>query len=816
MDQESLELTPLLQRPYQRQKLKSCLVQMCLATMICLLMYGVIRGLVALIHANILQESDAFPTVKSLSRRGDLICNGSADLCDLRYDQTYPGTHNSGAYDLKFDCKSSAAICGNKLKPISKLCDVFQVLCIKNQVPKNIIECLWENNVGHDVATQLKDGIRLFDFDSCVLIDTGEVVRCHGKNGFRAIGDGFDPVLKTIRDFLDANPNEILTIEFNDGDGDYAKLAGDIQSKLEQYFITEPGHSMLVTREDNNAPWPTLRQMIETNQRIVVFFGYFYDSTPNRKPWINSKSYWLTDSYTYTAPAGSAARLDQSFTEWCQNSTNIIENDKKNGRVKWQAIDETVGIVPDTLSSIKLDTKPDICLGDLARSVNYDLLDRVANRCYPAFPYIFRVRLDFYWETSNFIVKVEEHNTRELALKEDVNNTNIMTNEFNDRKFNFNSPLARKIILVISALSLVNVGIWIACALLFRNYPGQIATATLAYTLGLRHAVDADHLAAIDNITRKLLQSGNRPVAVGLFFSLGHSTIVIITSIALAVTATTFENRFGNFSDTGGLIGTAVSATFLFVIGIMNLIVFLSIYRSFKRLKKTGSYKEEDINDILNKSGLLGRFFAPVFRFVDASWKMYPLGVLFGFGFDTSTEVGLLGISAFQAAQGFPIWQILFFPLLFTAGMALVDTIDGILSLGTYTWAYINPVRKIYYNLVITFLSVAVAFSIGGIELLNIISEKADLNGPFWNFFANLGEDFGTIGYAILGLFILTFILAKLYYNFAGYDKLEEKVCTRKMAVTAGSSFDSSNNENTKHPTDEKNDIVEINVDSNQ
>ncbi|CAG8556558.1 908_t:CDS:2 [Ambispora leptoticha] len=356
---------------------------------------------------DILQESNAFPTtIESLKRRDDLVCNGSADLCDLRYDQvTHPGTHNSAAYDLKFDCKSAAAVCSNKIKPVSKLCNLFDILCLQNGVSKEIVECLFEDNVGHDVATQLKDGIRLFDFDSCVTVDTNEVVRCHGSQGIRAIGGGFEPLFQAIRDFLNANPNEIITIEFNDGDGDYATLAGGIQSKLEQYFITEPGHSMLVTRKDNNEPWPTLRQMIETNQRIVIFFGYFYDSTPNRMPWINSKNYWLTDSYTYTAPDGSAASLNQSFTEWCKNASNVIKADENMyGRVKWQAIDETIGLTEDTFTSIKPLTKPKICLGDLARSVNYDLLDYVASICYPAYPYFLRVRLDFYWQSNLFKV----------------------------------------------------------------------------------------------------------------------------------------------------------------------------------------------------------------------------------------------------------------------------------------------------------------------------------------------------------------------------------------------------------------------------
>ena len=257
--------------------------------------------------------------------------------------------------------------------------------------------------------------------------------------------------------------------------------------------------------------------------------------------------------------------------------------------------------------------------------------------------------------------------------------------------------IKRNAILILSGLVIVNVGIWVATAIAFRNFP-LLGTAVLAYSLGLRHAVDADHLAAIDNVTRKLIQSGQHSVSVGLFFSLGHSTIVIIASIAIAVTATAVKKKFGDFQAIGSLIGTSVSAAFLFVIGIINCFLIVSILRSLKKLKRTGTLEEENIEDILNNSGFIGRFFKPVYNFIDVSWKMYPLGVLFGFGFDTSTEIGLLAIAAFQANKGLPIWLIMFFPLLFTSGMALIDTIDGILMLGTYTWAYINPIRKLYYN----------------------------------------------------------------------------------------------------------------------
>ncbi|RIA88963.1 high-affinity nickel-transport protein [Glomus cerebriforme] len=356
----------------------------------------------------------------------------------------------------------------------------------------------------------------------------------------------------------------------------------------------------------------------------------------------------------------------------------------------------------------------------------------------------------------------------------------------------------RKIILILSGLILINIGVWIATAIAFRNF-SLLGTAVLAYTLGLRHAVDADHLAAIDNVTRKLLQSGQYSVSVGLFFSLGHSTIVILATIAIAVTATAVKKKFGDFKAIGGLIGTSVSAAFLFIIGIVNCFLLISILRSLKRLKRTGTFEEENIEDILNNSGFLGRFFKPVFNFIDASWKMYPLGILFGFGFDTSTEVGLLGIAAFQANQGIPIWLIMFFPLLFTSGMALIDTIDGILMLGTYTWAYINPIRKLYYNFVITLLSVLVAFVIGTIELLNIISDKLNLQGPFWNFFATLGEEFGTIGYLIIGLFVSTWVIATILYKYGGYEKLEHKFDQRNIQNLDNDVSDVSNQDGSKH-----------------
>jgi high-affinity nickel-transport protein len=231
-------------------------------------------------------------------------------------------------------------------------------------------------------------------------------------------------------------------------------------------------------------------------------------------------------------------------------------------------------------------------------------------------------------------------------------------------------------------LAFVNIGAWIWALIAFHDYPVLLGTALLAYTFGLRHAVDADHIAAIDNVTRKLMQQGKRPVAVGFFFSLGHSTIVFGLSIAIAVTSVALKDRFDSLESIGGIIGTSVSAFFLIAIAVANILILISVYRTFQHVKGGGTYVDEDLNLILAKRGFFGRFFRNLFRLINHSWQMYPVGFLFGLGFDTATEVGLLGISATAAAKGMPIWSILVFPTLFTAGMALIDSTDSILMLG--------------------------------------------------------------------------------------------------------------------------------------
>jgi high-affinity nickel-transport protein len=322
-------------------------------------------------------------------------------------------------------------------------------------------------------------------------------------------------------------------------------------------------------------------------------------------------------------------------------------------------------------------------------------------------------------------------------------------------------------------LAVINIGAWIWALVAFHNYPVLLGTALLAYTFGLRHAVDADHIAAIDNVTRKLMQQGKRPVAVGFFFSLGHSSIVFSLSIAIALTSVALKDNFGSLAAVGGIIGTFVSAFFLIAIAIANVIILISVYRTFHHVKNGGAYVDEDLNLILAKRGFFGRIFRNLFRLVNHSWQMYPVGFLFGLGFDTATEVGVLGISATAAARGLPIWSILVFPTLFTVGMALIDSTDSILMLGAYGWAFVKPIRKLYYNMTITFVSIVVALLIGGIEALGLIGDEFQWKGPFWALIDSLNKNFGTIGFVIIGVFVLSWIASLLIYRLNKYDEIE-------------------------------------------
>ncbi len=317
-------------------------------------------------------------------------------------------------------------------------------------------------------------------------------------------------------------------------------------------------------------------------------------------------------------------------------------------------------------------------------------------------------------------------------------------------------PRAR-IITLYAILALANLAAWAWALVMFRHQPVLLGTALLAYGFGLRHAVDADHIAAIDNATRKLMQSGQRPVGVGFFFALGHSAVVALAAAAVAATAAATAH-FPAFREAGGLISTAVSSLFLFVLAAANLVILRSLWAAYRRARAHGAEAAPALDPLLDRRGLLARLFRPLFRLVTASWHMLPVGFLFGLGFDTATEVALLGISATEAARGASIWSIMLFPSLFAAGMTLIDTTDGVLMLRAYTWAFVNPLRKLTYNLAITALSILVALGIGGIEALGLIGGEFGASGGFWNAIDWLQGNFNAIGFAIIGAFILAWL----------------------------------------------------------
>ncbi len=287
-----------------------------------------------------------------------------------------------------------------------------------------------------------------------------------------------------------------------------------------------------------------------------------------------------------------------------------------------------------------------------------------------------------------------------------------------------------------------------------RAYPALAGVGTLAYTFGLRHAFDADHIAAIDNTTRKFLQDGRRSLGVGFFFSLGHSTIVFSLAAGLAIAADAVHSRIPMLQSYGSSIGAGVSGTFLWLIGVLNLLVLADILRIFRELRR-GSYDRERLEQRLLDRGLMSRFVLHrLARRIRASWQMYPLGLLFGLGFDTATEVGLLALAAGAASHAVPFLAVISLPLLFAAGMSLMDTADGAFMSQAYGWAFSNPIRKIYYNITVTTLSVAVALLVGTVELLQVAAAKLALGGGIWRVLDEL--DFSTLGYGIVGLFVLT------------------------------------------------------------
>lgn len=330
-----------------------------------------------------------------------------------------------------------------------------------------------------------------------------------------------------------------------------------------------------------------------------------------------------------------------------------------------------------------------------------------------------------------------------------------------------------RIIGIYVVLFIFNAGAWIWAVFAFQRMPVLLGTALVAYSFGLRHAVDADHIAAIDNVTRKLMQQGKKPVAVGFLFSLGHSTIVLFGAAAIAGTTLAFQRQVTVLRNIGNVVGTLVSAIFLFAIAIVNLVVLLSIYRTFIKVRRGQPYVEEDLDLLLANRGMLSRFFRPIFGMISQSWHMYPLGALFGLGFDTATEIGLLGISAAEASKGLSFWSILVFPALFAAGMSLVDTTDNILMLGAYGWAFIKPIRKLYYNMTITCVSIMVALVVGGIEILGLMAGHLQLKGTFWDAVGKLNANFSALGYFIVGLFAASWVVSVAVYKWTGLDELQ-------------------------------------------
>jgi len=299
-----------------------------------------------------------------------------------------------------------------------------------------------------------------------------------------------------------------------------------------------------------------------------------------------------------------------------------------------------------------------------------------------------------------------------------------------------------------------------------------VGTGVLAYTLGMRHAFDADHIAAIDNTTRKLVGDGKRPLSVGFFFSLGHSSVVFLLAIALNFGIRALNISIHQSGSTlhgiTGVIGASVSGTFLYLIAALNVVILGGIIKVFREMR-AGSFSEDELEEQLAKRGLMNRLLGPLNRRIDRPWKMYPIGLLFGLGFDTATEVAFLVLAGTAVISGLPFYAVLSLPFLFAAGMSLFDTADGCFMNFAYDWAFARPVRKVYYNLTITGLSVFVAFFIGTVELLGLIGHQARLTGGFWEFMAAF--DINKAGFVIAGIFVLTWAAALAIWRFGQIEQ---------------------------------------------
>ena len=328
---------------------------------------------------------------------------------------------------------------------------------------------------------------------------------------------------------------------------------------------------------------------------------------------------------------------------------------------------------------------------------------------------------------------------------------------------------------IYAVLITFNVGVWAWALVALHGQAVLLSTAMVAYGLGLRHAVDADHIAAIDNVTRKLMQEGKQPVSVGLFFALGHSSVVLLASVGVALTAA-FLGGHGRSAPILGAsptrtVGSLVSFGFLWLIAVVNLVALRSTWIAFRRARRAGGYESEDLEGLLLKGGIAARCLRPLFGLMRHSWQMFPLGFLFGLGFETATEVMLLGMSAEQASHGASLVTILLFPAMFAAGMTLVDTADGVLMMRAYGWAFVHPTRKLYYNIVVTLASAAAAFLIGGIEALGLLSDHFGFTGGFWDRVTSLNSHVGVLGYAMIALFALCWLVSMAVYRLRRLDE---------------------------------------------
>jgi high-affinity nickel-transport protein len=330
----------------------------------------------------------------------------------------------------------------------------------------------------------------------------------------------------------------------------------------------------------------------------------------------------------------------------------------------------------------------------------------------------------------------------------------------------------RKIAAIYVLLFAANAVVWTWAFIALSGHPTLLGTAMLAYVLGLRHAVDADHIAAIDNVVRKLMQEGKRPVSAGLFFSLGHSLVVAIAVAVIVGTAFALQGRLHPFKVIGSVIGTGTSAFFLLAIAAVNLIILRGVWRSFQRARRGEAVAEHELDQLLSGRGLLARIFRPLFRMVTRSWHMFAIGFLFGLGFDTATEITLFTVAGSQASGGMSFGTVMIFPALFAAGMTLVDTSDSVLMVGAYGWAFLNPIRKIWYNLTITAISALVAMLIGGIEALGLLASKLELAGGFWDMVGRLNSGLAGFGYVVIAIFVASWIVSLLIYRWSGLGRI--------------------------------------------